>query len=339
MLQAERVAQTPAAKEAALLAPQAHAHAMKLGERAEAAFQAGDLAGSQILGEHSIAAMARAVVLTRLVKAQTRIDNASAQLASAQQHLAKLDEQAQRITSEADNLELRVKVLRDAEPLAATTPASPEREVARKSAARALVSQARLLCMATHLLEPKRATLDRLFGKLDDMDQALATTAIADLPAATRARSDCLRELTLVRRPKLLSAPADGVTDALLEQLTRTERFYAFRDDRGVVVVLRNVIDKDNQPTKAGAEELAALARVAKAHPDFPVLAVTHSRLPAGRQRDAEVQAVVDSLLKHGAPSVEGHAAGNAQPVAPPKRADAEDRNERVEIVFVSPAP
>ena len=341
--EADRVARTPAAKEAESLAPQAHAHANALRRKADDLYQAGDLAGAQIAGEHAIAAMQRAFVLARLVKAQKRLDAANARLVDAQAKLAKLDEQAQRITAEADNLELRLKVVQDAEPLALSTPASPERERARKQAARALLLQARLLCLATRLLEPKRTGLSELLAAVDRQEQALSNQGSFDLNQATKARSDCLRELTLVRRPELLAAPAEGVSDALLEQLTKAESFFAFRDDRGVVVVLRDVLGKDSRPTPQGSEQLGALARVAKAHPKFPVLVVLHaSRDLAGAaaaKESEKLSTVVDHLKQAGAPSVEGYVAGAAQPIAHPKQAGAAERNERLEIIFVSPAP
>jgi len=335
--EADRVAETPAAAEAHELAPQAHAHALALRDRADAAYRAGDLAGAQILGEHSIAAMNRAFVLTRLVKAQRRLDAANAKLAKNQQKLAELDEQAQRITAEADNLELRVKVLRDAQPLVTPAAATPERERARASAARALLSQARLLCLSTRLLEPKRGNVGQQLTAIDGLEASVARDPSVDVNAATKLRSACLKELTLVRRPQLLDAPAEGLTDTLLDALTKTEKFYAFRDDRGVVVVLRDVLTAQGTPTAAGAEQLEALARVAKAHPKFPVLVVTHSASAAGNNT-RDLDAVVGFLKDKGAPSVQGHAAGDAQPVAPPKRPGARERNTRTEIVFVSPS-
>lgn len=338
--EADRVAETPAAEEARQLAPQAHAHALALKDQADAAYRAGDLAGAQILGEHSIAAMNRAFVLSRLVKAQKRLDEANTKLAKNQQKLAGLDEQAQRISAEADNLELRVKVLRDAQPLATPAAASPERERARAGAARALLSQARLLCLSTRLLEPKRDSVNRELSAIDGLEASVARDATVDLNAATKVRSACLKELTLVRRPQLLAAPAEGLTDTLLEALTKTEKFYAFRDDRGVVVVLRDVLTAQGAPSSAGAEQLEALARVAKAHPKFPLLVVTHAAASgaAGGAGPRDLDAIVGFLKDKGAPSVQGHAAGDAQPVAPPKRPGARERNTRVEVVFVSPS-
>lgn len=336
--EADRVAESPAAEEARQLAPQAHAHALALRDQADAAYRAGDLAGAQILGEHSIAAMNRAFVLSRLVKAQKRLDEANAKLAQNQQKLAGLDEQAQRISAEADNLELRVKVLRDAQPLATPAAASPERERARASAARALLSQARLLCLSTRLLEPKRESVDQQLTAIDSLEAA-PRGATVDINAAAQARSACLKELTLVRRPQLLQAPAEGLADTLLEALTKTEKFYAFRDDRGVVVVLRDVLTAQGTPTSAGAEQLEALARVAKAHPKFPLLVVTHSATSGNAASGTrDLDAIVGFLKDKGAPSVQGHAVGDAQPVAPPKRPGARERNTRIEVVFVSPS-
>jgi len=106
-----------------------------------------------------------------------------------------------------------------------------------------------------------------------------------------------------------------------------------------VVVVLRDVLGPGNEPTKSGAEQLQALGRVAKAHPSFPVLVVTHSATARGTDNGRQLDAIVAALKAAGAPSVEGHAAGNAQPVAHPKRSGAAAQNARIEVVFVAPSP
>lgn len=335
--EADAVAESPAAQEAALLAPQAHARALALRKQADARYEAGDLAGAEILGEHAVAAMSRAFVVARLVKAQKRLATAQRKLTQATEKLAKLDEQAQRITAEADNLELRVKVVRDAEPMSEIKPGSPERERARRNAARTLLSQALLLCQATRLLAPERKGLAERLEKLATLEASLKSSVTPDITRAMQARSDCLQELTLVRRPELLKAPAQGLTDALLEQLTKTEKFFAFRDDRGVVVVLRNVLS-GGKPTESGNVQLTTLARVAKAHPKFPLLVVVHSAKKASDE-PPELKAIVEFLRQQGAPTVEGAFANDAQPLAPPRRPGASERNERVEVVFVSPAP
>jgi hypothetical protein len=104
------------------------------------------------------------------------------------------------------------------------------------------------------------------------------------------------------------------------------------------VVVLRGAFPATGAPPKEIAERLALLGRVAKAHPDFPLLVVVHSakgRPTADDEKRAKT--VADALRQAGAPKVETHAAGGAQPIASPDRAGAPERNQRIEIVFVAP--
>jgi hypothetical protein len=225
-------------------------------------------------------------------------------------------------------------VLRDAEPLAKSEPASPERERARREAARAILTQASLLCVATRLVEPKRATLGALLAKGEELRAKVDAAGPAPIDDAMSLRADCLRELTLARRPRVQENPSRGESDALLSELSRAD-FLPFRDDRGVVVTLRAVREGGKLSAKA-SEQLAALGSVAKAHPAFPVLVVAHD----GRAgvKDDGLNAQVESALKAaGASRVESQRAGNTSPVVPPERAGAAARNERIEVVFVSP--
>lgn len=338
MSEADQVAESPAAKDAAPRAPQAHAHAEKLRESAEAAYRNGDLAGAQILAEHSIAAYERAFILARLAKAQERVSDAEANLENARAKLAKIDEEGQRISAEADAIELKIRVIEDAQPLADPGKASPERIKARRVAARALLSQARLLCMATRLLDAKQAGLDEQFDKLAELEKSTANTPVP-FTEVTRARSSCLQMLTKARRPALTKAPARGVSDALLEELTNTGKFFAFRDDRGVIVVLRDVFDNKNALTKQGNELVSTLGRIAKAHPEFPLLVVAHSAKASDSGDRARAESAAEALKKAGAPKATAHAVRDAQPIAEQKRQGSSARNTRLEVVFVSPAP
>ena len=90
--------------------------------------------------------------LARLARADERRTDAAARAERAEHELATLEEAQRRVAAEADDLEMRVRVVRDAQPLTPTEPASAEREAARVSAARSIASQARLLCTATRML-------------------------------------------------------------------------------------------------------------------------------------------------------------------------------------------
>jgi outer membrane protein OmpA-like peptidoglycan-associated protein len=328
----------PAVVQAKSQAPQAHARAQDLLRRAEAAYSDGKQADAELLGEHALAAYRRAVIEGRLAAAEGRKAEAEAKLADAERALANLDEQNRRAISETENLELKLKVVREILPVPASEAASGDRERARLDAARSFALEARLLCASARLLEPERSSLAPHFAKLDELDRAIAGKALpAPLDAARTERTSCLRELTLARRPVTQRSPATPQADALLSELSGSG-LSPTRDDRGVVVTLRDVF-KGNDITSAGKDRLQALGRVAKTHPAFPVLVVVHSGRGGTPERDEKRAKDAASLLtEHGAGRVESHGAGSAQPVLSNDLAASASRNERVEVVFVAPS-
>lgn len=339
--QAEAAAESPAAREARELAPQAHAQAEKLRKDADAAHARGDFSAAQILGEHSLAAYEHAFVLARYSKAEQRLAQAEQAKSQALAELTRLDEQQLRLAAEADALELKIKVTVDKEPIGSMPAASPERVRARKEAARALASEARLLCLATELLEPKREGLEAAKESVGTLESELQQGSNKDtlFPRATEARARCLKLLTLARRPATQSAPEAAVTDRLFVELTETQKFFAFRDDRGIVVSLRGLVSPEGKLTEDGSEHLALLGRTAKANPSFPLLVVHHSAKEAEEKTaGARIDLVAQALRDAGAPQVSTHSAGTARPVADGRLPEAAARNARVEIVFVSPA-
>ncbi|MCA9593591.1 MAG: hypothetical protein KC776_09785 [Myxococcales bacterium] len=332
----DAVRTSPAAEEAGRLAPQAFARAELLRQRADQAHGDGETASSQILGEHALAAYGHAFVLARLAKAEERLASAKLELDKAQKELASLDEKQTRVSAEADGLEMQVKVAEDALPLVPNAPASAERERARLEAARALASQARLLCVATGLLGAQKDLAPEL-GKLDALDAELAKTPKATpIDEAVRARSACLTLLSHARKERTLAAPAAGAVDALLAELSQSGELHPFRDDRGIAVVTRGAFGNGGKLVDAGKQRFTVLGRVAKAHPDFPVLVVIHG---GGAKTSLEDRArtVADTLKAAGATKVETQVVGSAQPVVDPNRAGAPARNERIEVVFVAP--
>jgi hypothetical protein len=334
MKEVDRTREGRAVVDARKTAPQAYARAELLKRRAEQAYDDGDLPAAQILSEQALAAYLRATVEARLTLAENRLAEARVLEKQQGERLAQLDVEQQRLSAEAADLELRAKVARDAEPLVKSQPASPEREKARREAARAIVTQATLLCVSASLIEPGRQSLAPLLGKADEVRKKLDTAAPAAIDDATALRSDCLRELTLARRPRAQANPSKGESDALLAELSRAD-FMPFRDDRGVVVTLRAVREGGKLSAKA-SEKLAELGRVAKAHPAFPLLLVGHDA-KAGAKDDALLGLAAEALKAAGASKLESRSAGSATPVVPPDRQGAASRNERLEIVFVSP--
>lgn len=338
MNQADAVADGPKAQEAKDLAPQAFAHAEGLRKEAAAAFDDGDRAGAQILSEHAIAAYSHAFILARLARADKRLAESQAQLAKAKQELAGVDEKQRKVSEEADALDLRIKVVRDAVPLIPNAPANAEREAARREAAVALTAQAHLLCVSAWMLAPKHPGLDKQLEALTGLEEELAKKPKATpIDRAISARSACLGTLTSIRRSRAAKTRARADQDRLLTALSKRGGLNPFRDDRGVVVPLRGYL-RAGKLTSEAKQALEGLGKVAKAHADFPLLVVAHS----ANERDAK-QALAAAeeastlLTAQGASKVEVRGAGARQPVVPTKSRGASDRNQRLEIVFVAP--
>jgi flagellar motor protein MotB len=334
--EAAAASQTAASREAAQLAPLTHAEAEKLRKEAEAAQAAGDPSSAQILAEQAIAVHARAFAQARLLRSQQATDDLQKPLEQAATDLQQLRAEQQLVTSELQDLELKIKVLREAPPVVASGPSrSAGREAARREAAQALLTEARLLCLSSRLvaaegegLKDAEAALGELARKLEDPRQA------APIDDAMRARAQCLEALTLARRA---SASEESSGDALLAELGRAS-FAPVREDRGVVVTLRGAFSGDKLSAR-GSEQLESLGRVAAAHGKFPVVLVVHNAEPGRSEalkRDARrAETLKQAMNKHRSDRVEVHLAGGTRPVADPTSKKDRERNERVEIVFV----
>lgn len=346
----DQVRNGPAALDAKALAPAAYAHAEKLRGEADAAYAEGDLAAAQILGEQALAAYAHAHAIARIARADARSEKAQAELKAAREELARLDADQARVTAEADALDLKIKVVRDAQPVVASGRADPDREAARLAAARALAVQARVLCAAARLLAadaPKdsdagklASTIDEATSAADKLDAAVGPSAkLAPIDEASRTRAACLSALTLVRRAKSPVNRAPGAGDALLSELSQAGSWAPSRDDRGVLVALRGLFSGDALST-AGDGKIAEVAKIAAAHPTFPIAVVVHAEKAPSAKEEASLRAradaVVAALKKNGVTKVTGVVAGAAAPVVDPHGKD-KARNARVEIVFITP--
>jgi hypothetical protein len=343
MAETERVQKTTAGQ-AAQLAPEAMAHADKLRRDAENAYSSGDLAGAQIISERAIAAYQHALVLVRVTRATDIANRAGLALRAAEQTLAQNEGEQKRVSAQADDVELRIKVIRDAAPLAATGPGDPAREQARMSSSRSLALDARLLCGAARMLAPETPALTEAQATSEELDKRLAKSpGIAPIETAMRARSQCLAALTSARRTAGTTSSL-GKSDQLLAELSSMGGLSPARDDRGVVVTVRNVFTAA-ELTSGGREQIGALGRVAQAHPDFPIQVVVHSagaksKADGARQEDKKRgDAVAKAMAEAGASGekMAVEAAGSVHPVLDPGVARAPSRSERVEIIFVDP--
>jgi hypothetical protein len=320
-------------------APQALARAEGLRAEANRLHDNEDPAGAQIVGEQALAAYQRAVTLAALARAEARSLKAEERLAKLEAELTRTIAEQQKLEADARAVELRLKVARETLPQpVAGPPASPERELARRDAARALGAQARLLCSAARLLEPKRPSLDAQFQKLTEFETALPTAPMAPIDEARQLRTTCLRELSATRRARTQQNPANAAADRLLSELSDASLLPS-RDDRGVVITVHKPFERDDNLTAEATKKLAELAGVAKTHPDFPLLLVVHSagKLPEARDL-ARVERATSALKSQGVPNLDSASVGSALPGLDPRKPGAAARNERLEVVFVAPA-
>jgi outer membrane protein OmpA-like peptidoglycan-associated protein len=360
LVRVAEVSASPAAHDAQTWAPQASAHAHDLEQQAERAESDGDRATADALAEQALAAHEHAWVLTRVARAERRRLAAESDLNEQQRALGELQAQEQRLSAEAAALELRAQVVKNALPFGIHEPADKERQDARHKAAAALSMQGRLLCVAARLLG-ETASVKEPLARLDELDRRLdAGNAQKALETATELRSECLRVISNVRREHIGASgqspagagsasppPKPGVTtedhpawlpaDVLLTELSEDGRAPA-RDERGVAVVLRGLFAADGTLNAAGRSSLEGLGRVAKAHPEFPVLLVGHTASPESHAvMDRQLGAVTSELTALGVSNLAAEDAGPRQPLLPPELPHARERNQRIELVFVAP--
>lgn len=374
--EADRTSEAPAVVEAKRLASGAWALAEKLRADAHLAADDGQTARAQWLAEESLAAYAEAVDASRKVKGVEREQRALVEIERNERELAELDAEQARLGTEVDALELRLRVARDAEAPAPSGAASGPREAARREAARAMRVEARLLCAAARILAPKPKagsstapsaaaappgasapedpsapeSIARDLGQaevwLDELDRALGPElerSVAPIDLATRARASCLSVLTRARRAGDAAGAQAGVGEQLLGELAAYARraggLSAQRDERGVVVVLGQVFDRDKLRPEAAAR-LAELDRVAAAHPSFPLAIVVHTDQPVSARDEAAWQAraerVAEVFASRPAERRLAIVAGNSLPLVDHQARDRA-KNARVEIVFLTP--
>jgi flagellar motor protein MotB len=338
LAEVDRVRETPAAKEAADLAPQAYAHAEA--ERAEArkAQKDGDQVAALLYADRAVAAYDHAFILARLARATKENDDAQAALATSAEATRQLATSRQEIDAEGEKLETSLAVVREAQPTLPSGPVDEKREMARLVAVRSLLAEARLLCGAARLVTGDASGADAE-KEVADLDAQLdAKPHPAPIDAAARARARCLDRLTTARRA---GTPGGASADALLAELSARGGLEPSRDERGVVIRLRDVFE-GAAISKKSAPLVAELGRVAAAHPDVAVQVVVHDAAPPSKADAAtdasRADAVVKALVAAGAAAdhVKGEAVGARAPLVDPSDAAHRAMNARVEVVFVT---
>ncbi len=337
---AEAASESPAMSEARLRVPEAVGRGDQLRSDARALLDAGNKVEAAIVAEQAEVAYRTALVLADRTTAEARRKTAEDEVRKAERELAELDAEQQKLTADADAYERKALVLVNLESPSDVEKMSAERQIARRKAALELTSEARALCLVAKVLDAKNERLSSLGEETEKLWGELSVGANQKdvFPRATRLRNDCLNVLTAIRRPETQKAPEEARPDRLLRALTETGRFFAFRDDRGVVVVLRASELGDKTLSKEAIEQLALLAGVAKEHAGFPLLVVGHAAKKGEDQAATQVlEKVKSALVEAGAPRVESLLAGYAEPVVSPKLPGSETRNARVEVVFMAP--
>lgn len=352
--EAQRMRAGLGGRDAQTLAPQAFAAADQELRLAKEAQASGDTTGAELHADRALATYNDAIALARLARATQDEAGANEALARASGEAQKYAAQRKAVDREADDLEKKLRVVREAQLPPASGPADPERERARVVAAQALVTQARLLCSAARLVSPQAPGLADAEAAVTSLEKQIdaSKTAVTIDPAA-RARAACLTSLTRARR----TAGADSdQADTLLGELSQAAGQGAVdpaattpkhadlapaRDERGVVVTLRSAF-KGEKLTPEAETSVKDLGRVAAAHPTFAVQVVIHDAqapsaadVATNRKRG---ESITQALVAGGiaATKVKVEQAGHRAPVVDPKDARHRDRNARVEIVFVS---
>lgn len=342
---AERMRAGLTGKDTATLAPQAFAAASQEIELAKQAQAAGDDTGADLHGDRALALYNQAIAIARLARA-TRDDAAASEaLAQANEQGQRYADQRKAVDHEADDLEKKLRVAREAQLPPSSGPADPDRERARVVAAQSLVTQARLLCGAARLVAPQAPGLTDAEAAVTTLEKQ-ADTGKLGIDSAARARAGCLGSLTRARRA---AGGADlDPSDTLLSELSQSgdprsprHDLAPARDERGVVVTMRSAFKGEKLTLEAEAS-LRDLGRVAAAHPTFAVQVVFHdATAPAAGEivsNQKRGEAIVQTLVGSGATAakVKVEQAGARAPVVDPKDARHRDRNARVEVVFVS---
>ena len=339
--QADAVAESGAAMEAKDLAPQAFAAAEKMRAEAGWLYDEGRLEEAGIAGEQAIAGYNEAFALARAAKASERMALAQAELDQAKLAVAQLDVLQGQIAADADAYEMRARVHLDKEEVKDVDAISPERAKARRLAAKQLAAEADTLCLATRLLDADAVNLDEAEKKISVLAKELSQGSMKDdlYPRATEVRADCLQRLTLVRRPETKKDPESAESDRLLKALSETGKLFAYRDDRGVVVNLPSPLSVQGSLSESATEALKILAGTAKAHPDFPVLLVIHTAKNGQEKRAEQISAAVQAALENGGVAkLTIQDVQDSQPAVSSRLQGSAEKNERVEVIFITPS-
>lgn len=322
----DTIAHGASAEESKTLVPQAYLRAEQLRREAEALAASGKNPLSEIRAERSIVAFSRAQILARIVKAQKRLIDEKTKLAQAETEALALEARRATVVAEVTALENQVLVQREVEPIDSSRISSPDREIARKKALKAALTQARLLCVSAELLGADKATIDARLATVSELETKVdKNPSPVPLNEGIILRSQCQEQLTLVRRPFRAKSPNSEAGELLFKDLSE-KGFGPIRDDRGIVVTV---------PTNTVDSKLAQLAGIAVAHEQTPVIVVVHRN--KGEPSAVDVpQSWLKQLNEAGVQKVRAESAGSRLAIETGFSPLNAQKNERVEFVFVT---
>jgi hypothetical protein len=344
----ERVRSTETALEGARLAPDVYARAEHERDLARRSHASGDDVAANLHAEHALAAYSHAVVVARIARAAAEGTDAQATLDATTVQQQSLEATRAKLETEAAQLEQRAQAVRAGLPAPPSASSPAERAAVRWTLDRSLVVEARLICDAARLAFPGADDVARAQTGAVAMAERIdagrpghpSAGAAPPVPIddVARIRERCVDVLTRARRATLDTL---GRADVLLSELSTTGRWDPSRDERGVVVTLRDpfhgILLSD-----ATTGKLKELGRIAAAHPTFVVQVVVHDATtpPSAPKPDGDTRrgdAAVQALIAGGAtPSrVEAELAGTATPVADPDDPRTRSHNEPLDVVFV----
>jgi exonuclease VII small subunit len=334
----DRVSQAEAAQAAKSAAMPTWALAEKRRLLAHELAESGPLAHAEFQAEEAIATYEEGASLAAVAAGTLREAEERVLVEQLDAQLAETEGSITRVLGEIDALEARLRIAQAqglGEKTGLVKVSADERAVLGD-----LLWQAKITCTAAGLLI---AAGGKSTDTSLDAEAASLTAMLAGKDQELEAsrfyahRASCLRKLESAR-----SRTASGAADALMTELSAmlarlNGGVVASRDERGVVVSLQNLFD-GGKLSSEGAERLASLVRVAKAHAEFPLALVVYTGKQGkasdsklwGDRRSAVESAFADlksgthvTLLAESASKAPLSGERTAQPI--------------VEILFVSP--
>jgi hypothetical protein len=337
-VEAERTQAEPAREGSPVLWEKAEG----LRRRADEAFKKGDSATAELLSEHALAAYHHAVVVSRLGAVNVRASLAKTKVTKAVESAIADEASLKEIDADIERRQAELAIRRDALAPASSAKTDPARDAARWVATRANLAVADSLCTGAELLAPKAKGLDDAKRVLAEVQQKAGSgKGEAPIDSSTRARALCLKSLTHARAIMVNGGGPAG--DALMTTL-KEAGFSVSRDERGVVVTLSQVPQKDApfdgaKLTAAGKTQLESIGKIAKSSSTFALVVVVHAapgHVDAARD-EARAKLAKQTLAAGGADlaRIGTSTPGATLPAVAPQGKDAA-KNERIEIVFAA---